>query len=71
MVRGQITARSITDARVLAALGRVPRHGFVPVLPTHAYGNGPLPIGQGQTMTQPRLVAFKMVRSLPNVQPLG
>lgn len=47
------------DERVLAALGRVPRHEFVPdSLQAHAYDNQPLPIGSGQTISQPFIVAL-------------
>jgi protein-L-isoaspartate(D-aspartate) O-methyltransferase len=46
------------DPAVLAALGRVPRHEFVPLLlRSRAYGNRPLPIGHGQTISQPYIVA--------------
>jgi protein-L-isoaspartate(D-aspartate) O-methyltransferase len=59
MVREQIMARGVTEARVLAALSRVPRHEFVPVsLRDRAYEDGPLPIGHGQTISQPYVVAF-------------
>jgi protein-L-isoaspartate(D-aspartate) O-methyltransferase len=59
MVREQIMARGVTDGRVLAALSRVPRHAFVPVpLRGRAYEDGPLPIGHGQTISQPYVVAF-------------
>ena len=59
MVREQIMARGVTDGRVLAALSRVPRHEFVPVpLRLRAYEDGPLPIGHGQTISQPYVVAF-------------
>jgi protein-L-isoaspartate(D-aspartate) O-methyltransferase len=59
MVREQIMARGVTDGRVLAALSRVPRHEFVPVpLRPRAYEDGPLPIGHGQTISQPYVVAF-------------
>lgn len=59
MVREQIAARGITDARVLSAMTRVPRHEFVPPgLRAQAYGDGPLPIGHGQTISQPYIVAF-------------
>ena len=58
MVRDQIAARGLGDPRVLAALGRVPRHRFVPPESAHqAYGDGPLPIGYGQTVSQPYVVA--------------
>jgi protein-L-isoaspartate(D-aspartate) O-methyltransferase len=47
-----------TDARVLAAMGRVPRHEFVPwTQRPFAYDNRPLPIGHGQTISQPYIVA--------------
>jgi protein-L-isoaspartate(D-aspartate) O-methyltransferase len=59
MVREQIMARGVTDGRVLAALSRVPRHEFVPLpLRLRAYEDGPLPIGHGQTISQPYVVAF-------------
>jgi protein-L-isoaspartate(D-aspartate) O-methyltransferase len=49
----------IKDARVLGAIGRVPRHEFVPpALRADAYENYPLPIGEGQTISQPYIVAF-------------
>jgi protein-L-isoaspartate(D-aspartate) O-methyltransferase len=53
------TGRSRIDPRVLAALGRVPRHRFVPAhLADHAYDNRPLPIGYDQTISQPFIVAL-------------
>jgi len=59
MVREQIVARGITNPRVLEAMGRVPRHEFVPAeLRSRAYEDGPLPIGHGQTISQPYIVAF-------------
>jgi len=58
MVSAQLVARGITDARVLAAMGTVPRHLFVaPALADEAYGDRPLPIGFGQTISQPYMVA--------------
>jgi protein-L-isoaspartate(D-aspartate) O-methyltransferase len=64
MVRHQIEQRGITDAAVLGAMRRVPREAFVPVeLREHAYEDGPLPIGAGQTISQPYIVA-SMVASL-------
>jgi protein-L-isoaspartate(D-aspartate) O-methyltransferase len=59
MVKTQIEARGITDAAVLAAMRAVPRHEFVPA-GTHgdAYGDYPLPIGHGQTISQPYIVAL-------------
>jgi protein-L-isoaspartate(D-aspartate) O-methyltransferase len=51
--------RDITNARVLAAMGKVPRHEFVPENQrSRAYLDGPLPIGHGQTISQPYIVAF-------------
>jgi len=58
MVRTQIEARGVRDERVLAALREVPRHRFVPEDLAHAaYEDGPLPIGHGQTISQPYIVA--------------
>jgi protein-L-isoaspartate(D-aspartate) O-methyltransferase len=57
MVDEQVAARGITDPRVLAAMRRVPRHTFVdPALQEKAYGDHPLPIGEGQTISQPFIV---------------
>jgi protein-L-isoaspartate(D-aspartate) O-methyltransferase len=51
--------RDISDERVLKALSAVPRHRFIPKrLQDEAYGNYPLPIGQGQTISQPFIVAY-------------
>lgn len=59
MVRQQLEARGIRDERVLAAMRRVPRHEFVPGhLRASAYEDCPLPIGHGQTISQPYIVAF-------------
>jgi protein-L-isoaspartate(D-aspartate) O-methyltransferase len=59
MVRHQLKARGIRDARVLAAMGEVPREHFVPEpLREFAYDDGPLPIGEGQTISQPYIVAL-------------
>ena len=59
MVRTQIRARGIESARVLAALGRVPRHLFVAEeLRASAYEDHPLPIGHEQTISQPYIVAL-------------
>lgn len=59
MVRGQIIGRGITDPSVLAAMEKVKRHLFVPELLTpRAYGDHPLPIGEGQTISQPYIVAY-------------
>jgi protein-L-isoaspartate(D-aspartate) O-methyltransferase len=59
MVTRQLQGRDISDARVLAAMGRVPRHLFVPpALASLAYGDHPLSIGGGQTISQPYIVAL-------------
>ena len=58
MVEVQLRQRGIRDERVLAAMGRVPREKFVaPELQPQAYADGPLPIGSGQTISQPFMVA--------------
>jgi protein-L-isoaspartate(D-aspartate) O-methyltransferase len=61
MVRNQLTGpgRNIRDTRVVEAMGRVPRHEFVPEPQRRqAYADHPLPIGYGQTISQPYVVAF-------------
>jgi protein-L-isoaspartate(D-aspartate) O-methyltransferase len=69
MVRDQIAARGIRDPRVLAAMARVPRHAFVPAAQRSlAYEDGPLPIGQGQTISQPYIVAFMTEALAPRPQ---
>lgn len=58
MVAEQIRPRGIRDERVLAAMESIPRHLFVPpYLSGRAYDDGPLPIGEGQTISQPYIVA--------------
>jgi protein-L-isoaspartate(D-aspartate) O-methyltransferase len=58
MVRDQIEARGVRDERVLAAMRRVPRHRFMPAfVQPRAYEDGALPIGEGQTISQPFVVA--------------
>jgi protein-L-isoaspartate(D-aspartate) O-methyltransferase len=58
MVREHIAARGVTDEKVLAAMKRVPREEFVPAeLRESAYADMPLPIGEGQTISQPFIVA--------------
>ncbi len=58
MVRTQIEARGIHDQRLLEAMRKVPRHLFVSeALQDQAYGDFPLPIGEGQTISQPYIVA--------------
>jgi protein-L-isoaspartate(D-aspartate) O-methyltransferase len=59
MVTEQIAGRGIHDAGVLRAMRTVPRHEFVPESErAHAYEDRPLPIGHGQTISQPYIVAF-------------
>ncbi|MDX1522950.1 MAG: protein-L-isoaspartate(D-aspartate) O-methyltransferase [Anaerolineae bacterium] len=59
MVERQIKARGVVDQTVLAAMSRVPRHEFVPAeFQTQAYDDHPLPIGYGQTISQPFIVAL-------------
>src|SRR5213596_1826779 len=59
MVQQQLEARGINDGRVLAAMAKVPREEFVPPESRAAsYADGPLPIGYGQTISQPYIVAF-------------
>jgi protein-L-isoaspartate(D-aspartate) O-methyltransferase len=58
MVRRQLAARGIKDRRVLEAMEEVPRHLFLdPSLRDEAYDDNPLPIGDGQTISQPYMVA--------------
>jgi protein-L-isoaspartate(D-aspartate) O-methyltransferase len=64
MVTLQLRDRGIRDERVLEAMARVPRHEFVPPdRVADAYGDHPLPIGEGQTISQPYIVAA-MVEAL-------
>ncbi|HZW35911.1 MAG TPA: protein-L-isoaspartate(D-aspartate) O-methyltransferase [Candidatus Deferrimicrobiaceae bacterium] len=58
MVADQIRSRGIRDERILAAMAEIPRHRFLPShLADRAYEDGPLPIGEGQTISQPYIVA--------------
>lgn len=64
MVEGQLRQRDIRDERVLQAMATVPRHLFVPpAWRSQAYDDGPLPIGEEQTISQPYIVAV-MTESL-------
>ena len=64
MVQEQLMRHGITDTRVLNAMGRIERHRFVDdVLAARAYGANALPIGGGQTISHPRVVAL-MTQSL-------
>jgi protein-L-isoaspartate(D-aspartate) O-methyltransferase len=58
MIETQLRRRGIHETRVLAAMGTVPRHEFVPPdFRNRAYEDAPLPIGDGQTISQPYIVA--------------
>jgi len=58
MVETQIRKRHVNDSRVLECLERIPRHEFIPTeLRDRAYEDVPLPIGEGQTISQPYIVA--------------
>ena len=68
MVESQIEARGVSDPRVLEAMRSVPRHEYVPArYRSVAYGDSPLPIGLGQTISQPYIVALmtELVRPGP------
>lgn len=59
MVRDQVEARGVKDGRILDAMRKVPRHLFVPWnMRSYAYHDEPLPIGEGQTISQPYIVAY-------------
>ena len=61
MVERQLRRRGIADARVLAAMGAVPREAFVPEAHRHrAYDDGALPLSHGQTISQPLMVAMSV-----------
>src|SRR5947208_13221097 len=69
MVQRQLVARGINEQRVLGAMTKVPREAFVPPESRAAsYEDGPLPIGYGQTISQPYIVAFmtEQLRPKPN-----
>ena len=58
MVDRQLVARGISDERVLAAMREIPRHRFVPASRlSMSYSDRPVPIGSGQTISQPYIVA--------------
>jgi len=61
MVQHQLRRRGIADSRVLAAMGEVPREAFVPdAYKRDAYADGALPLSQGQTISQPLMVAMSV-----------
>ena len=58
MIKEQLTSRDIVDPKVLGVMAQVPRHRFLPQrLWEYAYEDRPLPIGEGQTISQPYIVA--------------
>lgn len=68
MVSHQLAARRISDTKVLEAFRKVPRHEFVPYeYRRYAYADQPLPIGEGQTISQPYIVAY--MTWILNIQP--
>jgi len=68
MVQDQLIARDIHDPATLQAMEKIPRHLFVPgSVKERAYSDAPLPIGEGQTISQPYMVAF-MTQTL-NLKP--
>jgi protein-L-isoaspartate(D-aspartate) O-methyltransferase len=68
MLRWDLRGRDITDPRVLAVMAEIPREQFVPRSHrSQAYGDGPLPIGNGQTISQPYIVALKEFSPLNDV----
>src|SRR5437762_611468 len=75
MVARQLAGRGIRDCRVLAAMGWVPREWFLPPhLASEAYDDAPLPIGSGQTISQPLIVALMTEALAPGgrlVIPIG
>ena len=73
MVQQQLRARDIEDPAVLAAMGKVPRHAFVPRgFRGEAYDDHPVPIGLGQTISQPYIVACmtQAIRPRPGMRVL-
>lgn len=69
MVRIQIVDRGVTDLAVLKAMRKVPRHLFVPDDYTReAYDDNPLPIGYGQTISQPYIVAYMTEIVRPSIR---
>ena len=69
MVKEQLAGRDITDRRVRDAMRRVPRHRFVPAEHRDlSYADTPLPIGEGQTISQPYIVALMTQLAKPSVK---
>jgi protein-L-isoaspartate(D-aspartate) O-methyltransferase len=73
MVAEQIAAQGVKDSATLAAMRTVPRHAFVPTEHrARAYGDHPLPIGYGQTISQPYVVAYmtELIKPKPGMRVL-
>jgi len=69
MVQEQLMPRGIHDERVLAAMSKVPREEFVPQdVRAESYTDGPVPIGHGQTISQPFIVAFMTEQLRPSAK---
>ncbi len=69
MVKTQIIDRGISDSKTIESLRKVPRHCFVPQeYEKDAYGDYPLPIGYGQTISQPYIVAFMTESVKPDLK---
>ena len=69
MVKADLHGRDITNAKVLKVMGRIPRHRFVPEeLAGQAYADHPLPIGYGQTISQPYIVALMTQLAQPKAE---
>lgn len=69
MAASQLKARGIRNSAVLEAMGRVPRHAFVPAnYQDQAYVDGPIPIGGGQTISQPYMAALMTEALEPSAQ---
>jgi protein-L-isoaspartate(D-aspartate) O-methyltransferase len=67
MVKYQISDRGISNSEVLDAMRKIPRHLFVPAeYQNEAYGDYPLPIGHGQTISQPYIVAYMTAAVKPD-----
>jgi len=64
MVDEQLIRRGLADPRVLAAMGELPRHAFVPAdWQEQAYADSPLPLGPGQTISQPYIVGLMLEKA--------
>ena len=72
MVSKQLAGRDVTDRKVIEAMGKVPRHRFVPPrLRAEAYSDHPLPIGHNQTISQPYIVAYMTQAAEPDADDIA